>query len=206
MSAWLAHWAEPCRSSAFAESRLARRRFMPYTKKTVRVAPAITISAPESNGRRIPGSAELLCRKTHGAHLSGLLPREPPVDLRPLLVGPTVPSLGFPLQLCQIGNPARAQTLPREQQAEFDFRLIEPASVFWGVVHGEPVPNVSALLVAEVIGQRASWNYALTVAHWSPTFSSLGRVKLFIIISLIGGICLGRLLRLPRVTPTFFRN
>ena len=82
-------------------------------------------------------------------HLSGLLPREPPVDLRPALVGPTIPSLGLPLQLSQIRNPAFTQTLTRVQ-AEFDFRLIEPASVFWGVVHGEPVPNVSALLPAEV--------------------------------------------------------
>ena len=35
-------------------------------------------------------------------HLSGLLSREPPVDLRPALVGPTIPSLGLPLQLSQI--------------------------------------------------------------------------------------------------------
>src|SRR5438034_3092500 len=44
-------------------------------------------------------------------HLSGLLPREPPVDLRPALVGPTIPSLGLPLQLSQIRNPAFTQTL-----------------------------------------------------------------------------------------------
>ncbi len=86
-------------------------------------------------------------------HLSGLLPREAPVDLRPLLVGLAVPSLGFPLQFSQIWNPARAQTLPREQ-AEFDLRLIEPASVLRGVVYGQPIPNLSALLIAEAVGQR----------------------------------------------------
>ena len=61
-------------------------------------------------------------------YLSGLLPREPPVDLRPLLVGPTVPGLGFVPQLLQIRNSPFSQTLPRVQ-AEFDFRLIEPSAV-----------------------------------------------------------------------------
>src|ERR1039457_1212683 len=58
-------------------------------------------------------------------HLPRLLPSELPVDLRPLLVGRTVPSRGFPLQHVQTRNPARAQTLSREE-AEFDFCLIEP--------------------------------------------------------------------------------
>jgi len=97
-------------------------------------------------------------------HLASLLPREPPVDLRPLLVGPPVPSLGLPLQPSQIRNPAFAQALPRVE-AEFDFRLIEPASVFGGVVHGEPVPNVSALVLAEVIGQRFVAMYVEVVHH-----------------------------------------
>src|SRR5438034_9266654 len=104
-------------------------------------------------------------------HLSGLLPREPPVDLRPALVGPTIPSLGLPLQLSQIRNPAFTQTLTRVQ-AEFDFRSIEPASVFWGVVHGEPVPNVSALLPAEVIGQRFAAVYVEVVHHEVNRFCS----------------------------------
>ena len=104
-------------------------------------------------------------------HLSGLLPREPPVDLRPALVGPTIPSLGLPLQLSQIRNPAFTQTLTRVQ-AEFDFRLIEPASVFGGVVHGEPVPNVSALLLAEVIGQRFAAVYVEVVHHEVNRFCS----------------------------------
>src|SRR5260370_38181780 len=84
-------------------------------------------------------------------YLAGLFPCESPVDLRPLLVGPTVPSLGFSPHLFQIRNPAFAQTLARVW-AKFDFRFIEPAPVFWGEVHGEPVPNVSALLLANVIG------------------------------------------------------
>src|ERR1035437_9309524 len=69
-------------------------------------------------------------------HVPGLLSREPPVDLGPFLIGLPVPGLGFPLQRCQIRNPPRAQTLPREH-AEFDPRLIEPTSVFRRVVHAE---------------------------------------------------------------------
>jgi len=95
-------------------------------------------------------------------YLSGFLAREPPVDLRPLLVGPTVPGLGLAPQLFQIWNPPFAQTLPRVQTA-FDFRWIEPVAVFWGVVHGEPVPNVSTLLLAEVIGQRFTGVYVEVV-------------------------------------------
>ena len=83
--------------------------------------------------------------------LPGLLSREPPVDLGPLLVGLPVPGLGFPLQRCQIRDPPRAQTLPREH-AEFDLCLIEPTSVFRRVVHGEPTPEIPALLLAEAMG------------------------------------------------------
>ena len=96
-------------------------------------------------------------------HLPGLLSREPPVDLGPFLIGLPVPGLGFPLQRCQIRNPPRAQTLPREH-AEFDLRLIEPTSVFRRVVHAEPIPDIPALLLAEAIGQRFAAVY-IEVVH-----------------------------------------
>ena len=94
--------------------------------------------------------------------LPGLLSREPPVDPGPLLVGPPVPGLGLPLQRFQIRNPSRAQTLPRVQ-AEFDLRLIEPTSVFRCVVDAEQVPDIPALLLAEMVGQRFAAVYVEVV-------------------------------------------
>jgi len=44
---------------------------------------------------------------------------------------------------------AACQTLPRVH-TEFDFRLVEPASVFRSVVNGEPIPNLAAFRFAEV--------------------------------------------------------
>ena len=96
--------------------------------------------------------------------MPGLLSREPPVDLGPLVVGLPVPGLGFPLQRTQIRNSSRAQTLPRVE-AEFDLRLIEPTSVFWRVVHAEPVPDIPTLLLAEVVGQRFAAVY-IEVVHY----------------------------------------
>ncbi|MDQ1468832.1 MAG: hypothetical protein QOJ99_312 [Bryobacterales bacterium] len=46
-----------------------------------------------------------------------------------------------------------SETLPRED-ADFDFSLIEPASVSGSVVNGEPVPNPSTNLPSEKVGQR----------------------------------------------------
>src|SRR5438128_11811335 len=43
-------------------------------------------------------------------HLSGLLPRDPPVDLRPALVGPTIPTIGLPLQRSQSRTPRFTRT------------------------------------------------------------------------------------------------
>ena len=48
-------------------------------------------------------------------------------------LGHAVSSLGFLLQLGQIRNPPPAQTLPRVR-AQFDLRLIEPASVLGSVM------------------------------------------------------------------------
>src|SRR5664279_1153270 len=67
--------------------------------------------------------------------LSGLLAREPPVDLGPFPVGLAVPSFDFPLQRLQVRNPPASQTLPGDQ-TEFDFRLIEPTPVLRSVMDG----------------------------------------------------------------------
>jgi len=85
--------------------------------------------------------------------LSRFFTCEPPVDLRPFPVGRAIPGLGFLLQLRQIRDPARAQTLPRVH-AEFDLRLVEPASVFGSVMDLQPIPKIAALFLAEVAGQR----------------------------------------------------
>src|SRR5579862_5005841 len=85
--------------------------------------------------------------------LSRLFTREPPVDLRPFPAGRAVPSLGFLLQLRQIRNPPRAQTLPRVE-AEFYLRLVEPAFVFGSVMDLQPIPKIAALLLTVVADQR----------------------------------------------------
>jgi hypothetical protein len=76
---------------------------------------------------------DLWCAASTGRPLvaegpAGLASRELPVDRRSLAVGLAVPCSGFPLQEPQIQEPSGAQTLPRVQ-AQFDLRLIEPASV-----------------------------------------------------------------------------
>ena len=87
--------------------------------------------------------------------LPGLLARKLPVDLCPLAVGLAVPDPRFPLQCAQIWYAPLAEALPGIQ-AQFDLRLIQPASVFRGVVHRKPVPKVSALLLAKGVDQRLS--------------------------------------------------
>jgi len=85
--------------------------------------------------------------------LASLTPRKLPVDRRSLAVGLVIPCSGLPLQEPQIQEPPGAQTLPRVQ-AQFDLRLIEPASMFGCIVNGEPLPESTALLLAEAIHHR----------------------------------------------------
>jgi hypothetical protein len=55
-------------------------------------------------------------------------------------------------QNLQVRDSSVAETLPGED-ADFDFRLIEPTAVSGGVVHGEPVPDFAADRLAEKIGE-----------------------------------------------------
>ena len=52
----------------------------------------------------------------------------------------------------EIRNSSLAEALPREE-ADFDFGLIEPASVSGRVVNGEPIPDFAADLRAEQVRQ-----------------------------------------------------
>lgn len=75
---------------------------------------------------------------------------EPPVDGDAVAVHLAVPGLGFPSKLAERRDSASAQTLAAEQ-ADLDLRLVEPASVFGRVMHGEPVPQPAADLFSEAL-------------------------------------------------------
>jgi hypothetical protein len=53
----------------------------------------------------------------------------------------------------EVGNSSFAETLPGED-TDFDFRLVEPTSMFGRVVNGESVPDLTADLRAEKVRQR----------------------------------------------------
>ena len=55
---------------------------------------------------------------------------ELPVDLDAISVHSPVPGSRFPAQGLEIGDPRITKTLPSEQ-ADFDFRLVEPTAVLW---------------------------------------------------------------------------
>lgn len=149
---------------------------------TLYVSPAAVLKDTSPSLRCLCARSDVSVRRSGGLpmavgglvteQLPGLLSREPPVDLGPLLVGLPVPGLGFPLQCLQIRNSSRAQTLPRVE-AELDLRLIEPTSVFWRVVHPEPVPDSTTLLLAEVVGQRFAAVY-IEVVHYEVDRLSVG--------------------------------
>ena len=82
--------------------------------------------------------------------LSGLLPRKLPVDFGALTVRLAVPGPRFSLQCAQVRYPPFAQALPGIQ-AQFDLGLVQPTSVFRGVVDGEPVPETSASPLAKAV-------------------------------------------------------
>jgi hypothetical protein len=60
-----------------------------------------------------------------------------PVDLGSSPIDAPIPLTRFPVQSLKIGNSPGAETLPREH-ADFDFRLIEPASVVNVTLHQTP--------------------------------------------------------------------
>ena len=78
---------------------------------------------------------------------------ELPVDSGVAAVDVPIPGTDFPAQFFQVGDSPGARTLPR-QEADLDFGLIQPASVFWRVVNGESIPDFAADLLAEQVRQR----------------------------------------------------
>jgi hypothetical protein len=70
-----------------------------------------------------------------------------PVDLGASAIHPAIPRSSFPTQSLEVRDSSGAEALPRED-ADFDFSLIEPASVSRRVVNGEPVPDFAADLGA----------------------------------------------------------
>jgi hypothetical protein len=73
-----------------------------------------------------------------------------PVDLGASSIHPAIPGSSFPSQSLEVRDSSGAGTLP-QADADLDFHLIEPASVSWRVVHGEPVPDF-----APGLGQNVS--------------------------------------------------
>ena len=53
----------------------------------------------------------------------------------------------------QVGEAAAAEA-PAADQAEFDFRLVEPTPMLGGEVHRETAPEASAQEAAEMVGER----------------------------------------------------
>ena len=76
-----------------------------------------------------------------------------PVDSDPVTIHPAVPRTSFTLQRAQIGYASFAEALTSEQ-TDFDFRLIEPASMRGRVVDREALPDPVAGGLAVVVGQR----------------------------------------------------
>ena len=83
---------------------------------------------------------------------SGGFAVELPVDLGVGLIGAAIPGSSLLTQSLQVGNSSGTEALPREH-ADFDFGLIEPASVSRRVVNRESVPDFAAYLLAEQVRQ-----------------------------------------------------
>jgi hypothetical protein len=65
---------------------------------------------------------------------------ELPVDLDAISIHSRIPGSRFPAQGPEIGDPPVAETLPSEQ-ADFDFRLVEPTAVLRRVMDGETISD-----------------------------------------------------------------
>src|ERR1039457_6057363 len=85
--------------------------------------------------------------------LSGFLAIECPIDRDAISVGSPVPGAG-----CRPENPDLAESaLPQTllgKEADLQFRLIQPTSVYRRVVNGEPIPQRPTLFLAEAVRQR----------------------------------------------------
>src|SRR5258708_17057042 len=78
---------------------------------------------------------------------------ELPVDLESRAIDAKRPGARLAAKRPQVGDSSAPQTLPREQ-TDFDFGLIEPASMDGRVVHRESIPDLGTHLGAKSIGQR----------------------------------------------------
>jgi hypothetical protein len=75
-----------------------------------------------------------------------------PGDLGASAIDPAIPGSSFPSQSREVRDSSGAGALP-QADADFDFNLIEPASVSRRVVHGEPVPDFAPGLGAVPVRQ-----------------------------------------------------
>src|ERR1017187_4217860 len=85
--------------------------------------------------------------------LSGFLAIECPIDRDAISVGSPVPGAGFPPENPDLAESALPQTL-LGKEADLQFRLIQPTSVYRRVVNGEPIPQRPTLFLAEAVRQR----------------------------------------------------
>ena len=73
------------------------------------------------------------------------------MDLDSVPVHPPTPGAALFPQYLEIWDPSGSQALSREE-ANFDFRLIQPTAVRGRVVNGEAVPNLAAKCLAVEVG------------------------------------------------------
>ena len=77
---------------------------------------------------------------------------KPPFDRDPVTIHSAVPGARFPLECFQIGYASLAET-STGKQADFDLRLIQPASMRGRVVDCEAIPDQVARDLAVEVGQ-----------------------------------------------------
>src|ERR1022692_4638435 len=85
--------------------------------------------------------------------LSGFHAIECPIDRDAISVGSPVPGAGFRPENPDLAESALPQTL-LGKEADLQFRLIQPTSVYRRVVNGEPIPQRPTLFLAEAVRQR----------------------------------------------------
>src|ERR1017187_3813456 len=85
--------------------------------------------------------------------LSGFLAIECPIDRDAISVGSPVPGAGFRPENPDLAESALPQTL-LGKEADLQFRLIQPTSVYRRGVNGEPISQRPTLFLAEAVRQR----------------------------------------------------
>ena len=75
------------------------------------------------------------------------------MDLDFIAVGAAIPGLGLASQCGDIPNPSLSKALATED-ANLNFSLVEPTSMFRRVVNGKTIPQPSSRRFAEAIHQR----------------------------------------------------